>query len=115
MRSLCVAALLAALPVHAADPAPGTKEDYERRVNKQIDGLEKDLAELRRKAEHQEAQARRDLDQLLRDADHKGKDAHKKMDELTKASGEAWHDLEKGVSKAVDDFADGVDRARKSK
>jgi hypothetical protein len=115
MRALCCAAVLAALPVLAADPAPGTKEDFERRVNKQIDGLEKDLADLRHKAEHQEAKARHDMDELLRDADHKGKDAHKKVDELTKASGDAWHDLEKGVSQAVDDFSEGVARARKSK
>jgi ElaB/YqjD/DUF883 family membrane-anchored ribosome-binding protein len=90
----------------AAKLANEKKEDFEKRVGSKLDDARKRMEELRRQGE-------RDKARFVAEADAKGKEAEKRMDELKRSTGEAWKDLRKGVETAVDDFAHGVDKAKR--
>jgi hypothetical protein len=97
----------------AGDYVGEKKEEFEKSASARLERLNKDLALLKKDAAKRKDQAEAEASHLLKEAEGKGAVAEKKLGDLKHSTGDAWKDLRKGVSKAVDDFADGVETAKK--
>jgi hypothetical protein len=97
----------------AGDYVGEKKEEFEKSASARLEKLNKDLSLLKRDAGKRKDQAEAEASHLLKEAEDKGAVAEKRLGDLKHSSGDAWKDLRKGVSNAVDDFADGVEHAKK--
>ncbi len=81
------------------------KEDFEARIDAQLNALSADVTSLKDKAKS-------NADATVKDLEAKQKKADEKAAELKKAGGNAWSSLKSGVENAVDDLQKGVEKAK---
>src|SRR5579871_5790203 len=97
----------------AGDYVGEKKEEFEKSASARLEKINRDLAQLKKDAAKRKDQAEAEASHLVKEAESKGAVAEKKLGDLKHSTGDAWKDLRKGVSNAVDDFADGVEHAKK--
>jgi predicted RNase H-like nuclease (RuvC/YqgF family) len=80
------------------------KEEYQKKINAQLDEMQKKMAALKAKAEQakpeMQAKLKAQMDALRKEVDA----AQKKIEELKAASGKAWEDMKAGLDKALEDL-----------
>lgn len=87
------------------------KKDYQKKVDKDLRAIGKDIRRLERRAEKAEDRVKTGFDNDLKALKSKKAEADRKFVELKKSTGDAWKDLRKGLDAAVSDLRRAVDDA----
>ena len=94
----------------AAEPSPA-REDYQRRMEANLDAIEKQIQELKRKAA-QAAEARKpEIDRAIAELERQKKVASQKLAELRTASEGAWHDAKLSLDAAWENLKRAYEKA----
>ncbi len=80
------------------------RDEYVKKVNDQIDQLDKKIDQLKVQAEKLSKAQRKELDKNIADLEQKRRIAAQKLDKLKSASASAWEDIRKGTQAALDDL-----------
>ncbi|MCK8465533.1 coiled coil domain-containing protein [Aliiroseovarius sp. S1339] len=89
------------------------KEDYQDKLQAQLDEWNAEIAKLRAKAEEAQAAARVKYLEEVEELRGHQKKAEERLKELAHAQGEAWKDMKTGVEAAWDEMGDAMKRAWK--
>lgn len=87
------------------------KKDYQKKVDKDLRAIGKDIRRLERRAQKTENRVKTGFDKDLQALKTQKAEADRKFVELKKSSGEAWKDLRKGMDAAITDLRRAVDDA----
>ncbi len=87
----------------AAEKGRQQRDEYLKKVNDQIDQLDKEIDQLKMKARKLGQEQKKELDKNT-DLEEKRRIAAQKLDELKSASAGAWDDIKKGTQAALDDL-----------
>ncbi len=88
------------------------KEEAEKNIKQSIDGLEKDIASLKQQASQLTGEAKVRLNDQIMEMEAKQSTLKNDFDKLKKASGAAWAEMRKGLSKAYEGLAEGYQKAK---
>ncbi len=80
------------------------REEYERRIEAELEEYGKKLAELQSKAKGVEQQAKADFDQKIEALQKKQQLAHEKLEELKSAGSDTWKNMKSGVEAAMEEL-----------
>ncbi len=80
------------------------REEYERRIEAELEEYGKKLAELQSKVKGVEQQAKADFDQKIEALQKKQQLAHDKLEELKSAGSDAWKNMKSGVEAAMEEL-----------
>ncbi len=88
----------------AAEYSQQTKEEFQKKLESQLDELDAKIAKLREKGRDLKDQAKADWDRKMADLETKREAAHAKLAEVGHSSAEAWKDVRKGAQSAWDEL-----------
>ena len=88
----------------AADYSQQTKEEFQKKLEAQLQGLDAEIAKLREKGGKLKDEAKTNWDQKMADLETKRDAARTKLAEVGSASAEAWKDFQKGAQSAWDEL-----------
>ena len=88
----------------AAEYSQQTKEEFQKKLEAQLNELDAKIAKLREKGRNLKDKAKADWDQKMAELETKRKAAGAKLDEVGHSSAEAWKDVQKGAQSAWDDL-----------
>ena len=88
----------------AAEKGRQQRDEYVKKVNDQIDQLDKKIGQLKVQAEKLGREQKKELDKNIADLEEKRRIAAQKLDKLKSASAGAWEDIKKGTQAALDDL-----------
>jgi hypothetical protein len=89
----------------AADYSRQTKDEFQKKLEGQLNELDAKIAKLREKGRDLKDKAKTDWNRKMAELETKRDAAHAKLAEAGRASGEAWKDVRKGAQSAYDDLA----------
>lgn len=95
-----------------ADKARQERDEFVSKTQKEVDELNKQMAELRQKAEKATGEAKAKLDQQLQNLEQERQAAEQKLAELKAATGEKWQEFKAGVSDAIDRLKQSIRKVR---
>lgn len=78
------------------------RDEFVAKAQKEMDALNKKMAELRMKAKELGGEGKAKLDRQIRNLEPERKAAEQKLADLKSATGEKWKELKAGVSGAID-------------
>ena len=88
----------------AAEYSQQTKEEFQKKLEAQLQGLDAEIAKLREKGGELKDEAKTNWDQKMADLETKRDAARAKLAEVGSASAEAWKDVQKGAQLAWDEL-----------
>ncbi len=94
------------------DKARQERDEFTAEVRKELDYLNVEIAELRKKAQEATRESKSNLDKEVRNLEQKQKLAERKFAELKSATGEKWRELKDGVSRTVNQLKQSVQKTR---
>ena len=136
VRLLMTAALFASLhgSVLAADTGPATpervekqaqqaldtakeytmqqKQEYQKKIESQLDELSKQIDQLKEKAKTVKQDAVAKLESTIEELKKKQQVAEERLPELRSATSKAWVEVKAGVDKAMDDLKKAYEKAK---
>ena len=89
----------------AAEYSQQTKEEFQKKLEAQLNELDAKIATLREKGHDLKDKAKANWDQKMAELETKRKAAGAKLAEVGHSSAEAWKDVQKGTQSAYDDLA----------
>jgi len=101
----------ARVDIDVAEQSRLEREAFINQAQNEIDELGVRLADFRKKAAEASGKAREKLDQQVLAMEHDQKDVEEKLAILRLAIGEQWKELRGGVSSAIEQFKQSVDKA----
>lgn len=90
------------------DAKPTNKDEALKAYKTQLTGFDKQVDELKAKADKAEGEAKTKLDAKWKEASAKRDAAKKKLEELEKAAGDKWETAEKDAKVAIEAAANAV-------
>jgi TolA-binding protein len=88
----------------AAEYAQQNKEEYQKKLETQLNELDAKIAKLREKGRDLNDEAKVKWDRKLAELEKKQNAARAKLDEVGHSSAEAWKDVQKGAASAWDEL-----------
>ena len=88
----------------AAEYSQQTKEEFQKKLEAQLNELDAKIVKLREKGRDLKDRAKADWDQKMASLEMKRKAAGAKLDEVGHSSAEAWKDVQKGAQSAWEDL-----------
>jgi chromosome segregation ATPase len=88
----------------AAEYSQQTKEEFQKKLESQLNELDAKIAKLHEKGRDLKDKAKANWDQKMAELETKRKAATAKLDEVGHASAEAWKDVQNGAQSAYDDL-----------
>ncbi len=86
----------------AAEYSQQTKEEFQKKLDTQLQEMDAKIAKLREKSGDLKDQAKVDWDQKMAELETKREVARAKLAEVRESSGEAWKDVQQGAQSAWD-------------
>lgn len=80
------------------------KEEFQKKLDEQIQGVEAEIAKLREKGGELKDEAKTDWDQKMADLETKRDAARAKLAEVGASTAEAWKDVQKGAQSAWEEL-----------
>jgi len=80
------------------------KQEYQQKIQKELDGLSGRIEQLKEKARSATGDALTRLNQGIADLEKKKGDAQRKLDDMKTAGAEAWTKLKSGLDNAVNEL-----------
>jgi hypothetical protein len=93
------------------DPAAGTREHYQEKIESALNEWGEEIEKLRRKADQLGAEARGKYREQIEELRTRQETARMKLEDLKKTGGEAWEDLRRSSESALDELKKGVEGA----
>ena len=87
----------------AAEYSRQTKEDFQKKLEAQLNELDAKIAKLREKGRDLKDDAKVQWDQKMSDLEKKREAARAKLTEVGQSSADAWEDVQKGAQSAWDE------------
>lgn len=87
------------------------KEEYRKKINAQLDEMQRKMAELKAKYEQAKPEIQAKLKEQMEVLQKEMDAARKKLAELKAASGKAWEDMKAGLDKALEDLKKSYEQA----
>ena len=87
------------------------KEDYEKKLQSQLDEWKEDIDKLKAKAEKAGSEAQAEYRKQLQALKKKQDEAKEKLSELQHHSSDAWEDLKVGIDMAWEDLKEAIKSA----
>lgn len=84
----------------AVDYTVEQKEAFQKSMEKNIEALQSQVAELKAKADTAQGEAKAKTNSKIKDLEKKQAELQKKMSDLKKSSGKAWTKMKDGMSSA---------------
>jgi hypothetical protein len=88
----------------AAEYSEQTKEEFRKKLAKQLDELDDKIVKLREKGRDLKDDSKVNWDQKMAELEKKREAARVKLDEVGHSSAEAWKDVQKGAASAWDEL-----------
>ena len=88
----------------AAESFQQTKEEFQKKLDAQLPGLDAEIVKLRQKGRELKDEAKTNWDQKMADLETKRDAARVKLAEGGSSSAEAWKDVQKGAQSAWDEL-----------
>ncbi len=88
----------------AAEYSQQTKEEFQKKLEAQLNELDAKIAKLREKGRYLKDEAKVKWDQKMADLEKKREAARAKLAEVGHSSAEAWKDVQKGAKSAWDEL-----------
>lgn len=86
----------------ATEYARQSKEEFQKKMDTQLQEMDAKIAKLREKGGDLKDQAKADWDKKMAELETKREAAHAKLAEVSQSSGEAWKDVQQGAQSAWD-------------
>jgi hypothetical protein len=100
----------------AADASLGyasqKKKEYEEAIALELVALDKQLAELKKKVNATEEEARSEVLEAIGELDEKREAVQNKLEEIQAKAPDAWEDLKVGVDAALESLKDSYEKAK---
>lgn len=84
------------------------KDDFARRMQDKLDGIDSELKQLRASAEGKTKEAQHAIDERSHDLEKRRQDVAQQLEDLKKSSESTWKRLRRGVEHAVSDLQQAV-------
>ena len=88
----------------SAEYSQQTKEEFQEKLEAQLNDLDAKIAKLREKGRDLKDEAKVNRDRKMADLEMKREAARAKLDEVGRASAEAWKDVQKWAQSACDEL-----------
>ena len=88
----------------AADDSQQTKEEFQKKLETQLDELDAEIARLREKGRDLTDEAKASWDRKMADLEPKREAARAKLEEVRRSSAEAWKDVKQGARSAWEEL-----------
>jgi hypothetical protein len=94
------------------DYATQKKKEYEEAIALELVELDKQLAELKKKANAAEEEVRSEVLEAVGELDKEREAVQKKLEEIQAKAPDAWEDLKAGLDEALDTLKDSYEKAK---
>ncbi len=97
----------------AADYSKEQKEQVQKNMEKSLNSLKEEIAELKVKAANKVGEAKETSDEQIEALQARQKELSKKLTEFKNSSGKAWTEMKNGMSAAIKKLSESYDKAKK--